>query len=435
MNNKSVFIFGAGASAAAKLPIQNQILEQIFDIKNPPLSNSFIEDNMLAEQYSNFIISRRYLCDFLINTFCNSDTKNFYISIFKNKCEKFTDIDIEEEWYNVYTKVKCISISLEDIYTMLDKASILKECLNSYEEKNIYKIKNCLNNCILYVISYAINQSKDLKLYDKIAQYFVNRRLKTEQKEDPFSIITMNWDTLLDSHIYNLCKKNNISQKDTKATKFILPDYCCYNYDLHSNIPSTQVKAKGNYNIKIMKLHGSINWLYCSNCGRLYSDFSNNISLQSINGNSVDCDKIKCRFCSNNNKKFFLKPIIITPTFLKDFNNLHLKTIWHNAYLDLCEADEIIFIGYSFPDADFELRYILKRALNSNVKIKVILHNNDDPKQYQSILKNLDINIAKKIENKLNLPHYRYKNFFSNHKIIFSYNGIEDFFDKLILKK
>ena len=47
-------------------------------------------------------------------------------------------------------------------------------------------------------------------------------------------------------------------------------------------------------------------------------------------------------------------------------------------FLDLMEAEKVVFVGYSFPVADFELRYLLKRGISPKAKIEVVLKNNDE---------------------------------------------------------
>lgn len=57
-----------------------------------------------------------------------------------------------------------------------------------------------------------------------------------------------------------------------------------------------------------------------------------------------------------------LSPIIVPPTFYKDMSRVFLSIIWNKAENDLKEADHIIFCGYSFPDADIHIKYLLKRV-------------------------------------------------------------------------
>jgi hypothetical protein len=107
------------------------------------------------------------------------------------------------------------------------------------------------------------------------------------------------------------------------------------------------------YASKIMKLHGSINWLYCPNCSRLYVHRYKNIGI-----NYADV----CPHCPvNEDQKILLEEMILTPTMLKELQNHHLGLTWQHAFMELNQADKVVFIGYSLPLADFELRYFWHR--------------------------------------------------------------------------
>ena len=97
---------------------------------------------------------------------------------------------------------------------------------------------------------------------------------------------------------------------------------------------SIEVKRMGYYNIKIQKLHGSMNWLNCVNCGILYYKMEDKIARWEGN------PKKSCPFCENE-----LRSVLLQPTFLKDLNNTHLKMVWHNALIDLMEADRVILLA------------------------------------------------------------------------------------------
>jgi len=60
------------------------------------------------------------------------------------------------------------------------------------------------------------------------------------------------------------------------------------------------------------------------------------------------------------------------PTFLKNFSNPQYKIIWQNAGIELSEAQKIVFIGYSLPQADFEMRQLLSRMIRKDAVIEVV---------------------------------------------------------------
>ena len=73
--------------------------------------------------------------------------------------------------------------------------------------------------------------------------------------------------------------------------------------------------------------------------------------------------------------------IFMTPTFIKDFTNMHTKTMWHNAQFDLSDAERIVFLGCSLPQADYEFRYLLLKTAvrNPKNKIRVVIYPGSPP--------------------------------------------------------
>ena len=170
--------------------------------------------------------------------------------------------------------------------------------------------------------------------------------------------------------------------------------------------------------VKILKLHGSMNWLQCQRCQRVFYTFFNKIALHEF------LKKPKCKFCTRDfpeeeerNGGANLTSVIIMPTFLKDLNNYQLKLSWKSAGIELQEASKIVFLGYSFPLADFEFRQLLARTVKSEAKIDVVLHENDAPE------------ISRGVHHRVNeyLPEKRYKAFFCKRDIKFFYYGVEGY--------
>jgi hypothetical protein len=89
------------------------------------------------------------------------------------------------------------------------------------------------------------------------------------------------------------------------------------------------------------------------------------------------------------------------PTFLKDFSNPQYKLIWQNAGVELSEATKVVFIGYSLPQADFEMRQLLSRMIRENAEIEVVTR-----------------------EQSNNDLEMRYRVFFGKRKLNFHFNGV-----------
>src|SRR5262249_52517049 len=147
--------------------------------------------------------------------------------------------------------------------------------------------------------------------------------------------------------------KDRPGSGSTEQVRF--PDYRCHiSTDFYRNEPA----RFGT----LLKLHGSLNWLYCRTCLRLELGESAARRYAKIVGQLVDQDDLKTSFtpdghlCPTCDEK--MCPLLIAPTHLKDYRNPHLAQVWYEAESVLREATRVIFIGYSLPDDDVEVVYL-----------------------------------------------------------------------------
>jgi NAD-dependent SIR2 family protein deacetylase len=343
VNNKTVFILGAGFSYPASIPLQGHLLKEILNYK----SDDYTESAVLIAQDA---------------------LKNFIIELFgKQK-----------------------NIILEDIFTILDRGVIGKERFKDYTWQKLYEIRGQLVYLILFIISKRMKSvpEKVKNTYISFCKKIIQMRRSHGQKSDSIAVISSNWDTLFEIFI------NQAFNSKQRLDMGI--DYCAYTHFFHDGgISHTNLKTTGIFNIKLLKLHGSLNWLYCSSCGRLYVDDKDNIGIQNK----------ECTFCKTSSgiPNLILEPLIITPTFLKEFTNLHIKNIWQNAFIELQGASHVIFIGYSLPLADFEFKYFLKKGIRKSANIQAVLSNKD----------------------KTNGTKKRYLSFFGKEKVRFDFDELE----------
>ncbi len=237
--------------------------------------------------------------------------------------------------------------SLEDIYTPIDKSIIESTSFRDHTPKQLLDLREKINKLVIVALRTEIESNTDKKkTIDKFARYIVNcckQRIDNEEL-DTVSIITTNWDIILDNHIFNVINEDPIPS----GHKFSgVLDYCCYISSLEEDDekikPGLYALGKGRYNVKLLKLHGSLNWLQCPKCSRLFVKL-----YKSFNGGYVISKKY-CRHCEKN---YDLKEDItnqlytnlITPTFLKNLNNVQNKLVWQNAAIELSEADKIVFV-------------------------------------------------------------------------------------------
>ena len=100
------------------------------------------------------------------------------------------------------------------------------------------------------------------------------------------------------------------------------------------------------------------------------------------------------------------------------FDLPQIQTSWHNAYVELREASEVVFIGYSLPDADHKVRTLLRRAIRSSAKIRVILAPSDGLERRRGY----------------STAAQRYREVFSRKQLKIEYGGAEALIEKIASK-
>ncbi len=379
MEGKTVFILGAGFSMESGAPSQARIIEKIFELKHVYPIKGQRKVHIWIDEFDEFL------------------TKSLLIK--------------DDE--------KC-SYSLEDVFTPIDRSIAESISFRGYTPNRLFSLRDKFNRLIILAVRNAIeNSTKDKEVVNKFANYIVDlgkSRLKDE-KNDAVSIITTNWDIMLDNTVNKIIKNERVPKGKFGG----VVDYCCHISSLDEGDekikPGLYAIGKGGYNVKILKLHGSLNWLQCPKCQRIYVKY-----YERWNGGYVFGKKY-CRHCGKNfkNKKeesSLLATNLIMPTFLKNIDNVQNKLIWQNAGIELSEAVKVVFLGYSLPHADFEFRQLLSRMIRADANIEVVLIEPDDPKFYEGATKNLTAG-------------YRFSNFFSGRNPDISYKGVRHYVNNL----
>ncbi len=317
-----LFVFGAGASIADGCVLQYQILPKLFSIdysKVKPLEN-----------LKKFISQNFEICD---GEYPNLESVFGFMDYFINKRESLNKI------HNYFEILSLKEVLIRFIHQVIS---------NENESKGIYK-----------------------KFWKKIS--------KTEMN---ISIITMNYDTLLDESF------------DFLFPETALIDYCInfLNYEKGDKIDpfnwwsdvrkpfSTEWLNKeiSPSPIKILKIHGSINWKYCNCCNQvLLTPWDTKIDLKKQN---FIVAKRTTLSLLNKTKEVLTCPVddnifdtfIIPPSHLKQLNHPVISKLFDEASYEIRNTKKIVFIGYSFPEADVHIKALFKKNLQKNTVIEVI---------------------------------------------------------------
>lgn len=348
---KICIFLGAGASAAENLPIQNELFSSYF----------------------------KYILPLNPNSEMNEKLRVFFKEIF--------NIDVINDDLD-----KVNFPTFEEVLGVLDMAQQRREAFRNFGTDTYNNKNSSINLLRQYLILLTANSINNAyKESNKYHELLLKNLLKADLLLDT-TFISANYDIHID---------NTISKMYDKEKFPVMLDY---GVDFTNfNCKNTSWKRPEGKTIKLYKVHGSLNWLYCPICSSLtLTPYEGGVMRILNNQDEATC--LKC--------KEYTVPIIVPPTYFKNMSNVYLSSVWNKAEGALRDSDLIIFCGYSFPDADIHIKYMLKRVQTSrnNKPLKFMVINNHE----------------KKILSVLKKEEMRYKRFLGKN-IIFTKASFQDF--------
>lgn len=314
MKIKTAIFLGAGASKADGAPLQNELFKEYFS------------------------------CDSFKNSHDEMDRElaTFFLYMF--------GIDVDNENLD-----NTVFPTFEEVLGLTDLAIMRKESFKEFDienrASNSGRLRFIAQYLVFLVAKILEEKLKDKRVHhDKLVKNLLNIKALKET-----AFLSTNYDILIDNSLTELYSKNIDLNYGIDFENF--------------NRKNDWRKPKDGRKVYLFKPHGSLNWLYCPACNyieitpkekgvvtRLITDFRNST----------------CKTCQN-----VYMPVIVPPTFYKDLNNVFLSIIWNKSENVLRKAEHIIFCGYSLPDSDMHIKYLLKRIQtnrNSKLKITVVNH-------------------------------------------------------------
>ncbi|RLG10554.1 MAG: hypothetical protein DRN64_02745 [Thaumarchaeota archaeon] len=291
---KEVIILGAGASKSEGAPLQNELFKEFFEYYKQVLKG---KEGSLPKKQEKLIIE-------YFKKFWGIDIENF-----QNQDVEFPTFE------------ECLGI--------LDLAYYRGESFKGYPKKKIEQIRNAL----IFLIAKVLDE----KLQGKIIHHKeLVKRLKKEENLRQIAFLSLNYDIIIDNVLVNLYPEFHLDY----GIDFI-------NFERENDWK----RPNKNKAVLLLKIHGSLNWLYCPTC--------NHIELTPRKKEAIKAfyKAKKCSEC-----KTPMEPVIIPPTFYKEMTNPFIQKVFLKADKVLRSAERIFICGYSFPDADLHIKYLLKRA-------------------------------------------------------------------------
>jgi SIR2-like domain len=258
--------------------------------------------------------------------------------------EQFISEVIATFWKDVFGwKGSPLRPSLEDHFTQIDLAANTGHYLgHTYSPKKLRAIRRMsIHRALKLVDRRASDTARVERFLDLLANAFL------------VSIVTTNWD--------------------------IMAERCLAHHQIPFFYSHNQIKTDGSpilpEGIAVMKLHGSGNWGYCDCCRSLLMA---EISLGKVvvhynwlleredfelfaGGRQIANDLVpQYRQCFSFGGSIGIR--IATFSYRKNLDVPAFQTIWDDARSSMARAQRWLFVGYSMPEADVEIRHLLKTA-------------------------------------------------------------------------
>lgn len=296
---KSVIILGAGASVPYGAPVMRNFLDEARELYATTLSNE-------------------------------KDRKSF-----ANVFQAISKLQ------SVHSKSEFDLINLESIFTTLELSKTLGR-LPGHQPDEIEGLINDLKRLIVVTLEERIRipfSAGEIRFSGGLATFLKNVRAIQTGTPLPFSILTFNYDLLVDAAL---------------LSHDIGVDYGLIDREDWSGIT-----------MPLLKLHGSLNWGVETEskqikpwfCRQFMRDPYANVKkdgLMTKVGRSI----YEFSSYSNTRKQINELPFIVPPSWNKADSHHQIASVWGRAAQELSEADSIYIIGYSLPDTDSFFRQL-----------------------------------------------------------------------------
>lgn len=322
-NNNNVYVLGAGFSKDANMPLTKDFLFRMRE------ATEWLETN----QGSASIKHISDVFDFRLK----AASAAYRVNINIEDIEQLFSLAAAKQSYDFN---KAIVESIAATLNYCEKTLVRKNIELSLSKEFAIKLpKSILKAEVGY------NTMSNLYSCDSY-DFYVGNMLGIFRKKNVISnntFLSFNYDTILENCIWNLGYKVDYGLRG-------------------ANIPPELYNA--DTGIKVLKLHGSLNWKEKSGWGGLIIQAYRNYD---------DASESKG------------DRILLPPTWQKSFSG-PLQYVWESAITAISKATRLIIIGFSIPETDIHFKYLLSSGLQDNISLREVLFVNpmeDDEYSYK----------------------------------------------------
>jgi hypothetical protein len=116
----------------------------------------------------------------------------------------------------------------------------------------------------------------------------------------------------------------------------------------------------------LFKPHGSLNWFEEKQVSKVPAGKRVRIFSAADKSENIEAFLYPRAIRSKVGRKY--TPLIVAPTYLKDFNRPIFKVLWNQCTAVLSTARRLVFLGYSMPAADLQAQFILRCGFHNQLE-------------------------------------------------------------------
>jgi NAD-dependent SIR2 family protein deacetylase len=257
---------------------------------------------------------------------------------------------------------RSLTPTFEDHFTLVDLAANTGHHIGEfYSPSRLRAIRRLSLHRVFETLDVRFNQNP-----------YITRLVKDLADGERNAVVSANWDIVVERHL----------QLTGRMWQYGIP---------MESLDGIRLPAEG---LEVLKLHGSANWCYCDDCRRVLAGsadegkaaYKRRLFLERRDFRALGVhgwNKLidwkaypqapECPHCGVR-----LSARVATFSFQKALGFYQFQGVWEQALQHLRTAAEWVFIGYSLPEADFELRQLLKTAQlagprRRNLRIHVVV--------------------------------------------------------------
>ena len=286
LQQRRVYVVGAGFSAALGYPVTSDLLTQFWD---------HIDDPKFRKKLKSVIKFHNPRFD------CRSPRS------FPNVEQLLSQMDVNEKLFNS-------SRQYEGNFTKAD-------------------LKNLQRNVLLKISDWFHELSENVNLREPSVPWL--KTFRDHVQRNNIGIISFNWDLVLEQLLFG---------EDLNGES--------YGFPLEPFMRPALIKP-----------HGSLNW-FKEDVGRHISR-DRRFLLSEVGRDKVHAFR-KFRAPQTSVARRYT-PLIVPPVYLKNFDQPLFRRLWQKCTRLLSQAERVVFLGYSMPEADFHAHFIMRCGFQNQI--------------------------------------------------------------------